>query len=202
MSSQIFIALVIFAFVACVTPGPNTMMLLASGTRHGFAPTIPHMFGICFGLVFMMVMVGAGLIKIFVLFPVAHTVLKVLGILYLLYLAWAIATAETKDLTISAEGPARKPITFGQAVLLQWVNPKAITMALTAITAFVPKPQSAWGLAFVAIVFGIVCLPTCVIWALMGAHIRRFLNNPAKQRTFNVAAAIALILSLYPIVMA
>ena len=160
------------------------------------------MLGICFGLVFMMVLVGAGLINIFTLFPIAYTVLKTLGISYLLYLAWSIAMAETSPTIGIAEHGAGEPLTFIQGVLLQWVNPKAITMTLTAITAFVPTQQPILGLGIVAVTFGLICLPTCVIWALMGTHIRRFLNNPVKLRTFNIVAAMALLMSLYPIVMA
>jgi threonine/homoserine/homoserine lactone efflux protein len=72
------------------------MMLLSSGTHFGFARTIPHMLGICFGLVIMMLMAGAGLVRVFQAFPLAYTALKILGIGYLLYLAWSIATADTQ----------------------------------------------------------------------------------------------------------
>jgi threonine/homoserine/homoserine lactone efflux protein len=176
------------------------MMLLSSGTRFGFARTIPHMLGICFGLVIMMLMAGAGLVSVFQAFPLAYTTLKILGIGYLLYLAWSIATADTQ--AKGEEGGAGTPVTFVQAALFQWVNPKAITMTLTTITAYVPLQQPVLGVGIAAAIYGLVCLPSVGLWALMGTQIRRFLNNPQKLRLFNVAAALALILSLYPIVMA
>ena len=202
MNFQFFTALVLFAFVSCVTPGPNTMMLLSSGTSFGFARTIPHMLGICFGLIVMMIMVGAGLINVLALFPLAYIVLKVAGISYLLYLAWSIATASPTSILAKGGNQTGRPVSFVQAVLLQWVNPKAMTMALTAITAFVPKPQTASGLIMVALIFGLICLPTTIIWATMGTHIKRLLSKPSHVRTFNIIAAIALIMSLYPIIMA
>ncbi len=202
MSFQIFTALALFAFVSCVTPGPNTMMLLSSGTSYGFARTVPHMLGICFGLVVMMILAGAGLINLFVLFPFAYTVLKVAGISYLLYLAWSIATAIPINTEARREDESGKPISFMQAVLLQWVNPKVMTMALTAVTAFVPKPQTAFGLIMVALIFGLICLPTTIIWTAMGTHIKRLLSTPRHFRIFNAIAAIALVMSLYPIITA
>ena len=95
MSADTFAALLLYAFVTSVTPGPNNLMLLASGVNFGFARTIPHAFGIGFGFLSLLLAVGFGLGAVLTAFPVLHTVLKIVGCGYLLYLAWRIAMSRT-----------------------------------------------------------------------------------------------------------
>ena len=126
------IALVWFAFAAAVTPGPNNIMVTASAVNFGFRGTLNHMFGIAFGFGFMIVAVGLGLGQVFKALPQLHDVLRWVGTLYLIYLAWRVATAGRPQ---SADGGGR-PLTFMQAALFQWVNPKAWMMSASALTAF------------------------------------------------------------------
>ena len=130
MSTELFAALFAFAFVSSVTPGPNNLMLMASGANFGFKRTIPHMLGVGIGFTLMVVLVGAGLMQLFDLYPVSYDVLRVVCVIYLSYLAYRIATAAAPE--HQADSTA-KPFSFLQAALFQWVNPKAWTMALTAI---------------------------------------------------------------------
>ena len=134
---ETLLALVAFAFVSSITPGPNNLMLMASGTNFGFARTVPHMLGVGIGFMLMVLLVGAGLGGVFELVPGAMLVLKVASTIYLLYLAWRIATAAPLR-TADGEGGAR-PFTFLQAAAFQWVNPKAWTMALTAAAVYLPR---------------------------------------------------------------
>ena len=134
MDIELLSALAVFAFVTSITPGPNNLMLMASGANYGFRRTIPHMLGIGIGFTVMLLLVGAGLIQIFDRWPLAHDVLKVVSVAYLLWLAWKTATAAG-----ISDGDARgRPMTFLQAAAFQWVNPKAWAMALTAITVYAP----------------------------------------------------------------
>ena len=191
-------ALTLFAFVSSITPGPNNLMLLSSGTRFGFRRTIPHMLGVSIGFALMIALVGFGLARLFTLYPQLQVALKVVSIIYLLYLAMKIATA----LPLAAGGSESigTPMTFLQAAAFQWVNPKAWTMALTALSAYMP-PLNPWlGVLIVALVFGLVNLPSVSIWAAMGMHLRRFLAEPAKLRVFNWVAAALLVASLWPVV--
>jgi threonine/homoserine/homoserine lactone efflux protein len=197
MQTELLIALTQFAFVSSATPGPNNLMLMASGTNFGFRRTIPHMLGVTIGFVVMLVLVGLGLAKLFDLFPLARLALKVGSIGYLVYLAWMIATAGApKD----AAASGAKPMTFIQASLFQWINPKAWTMALGAVSVYVPATNPIFGLFFVAGVFGAINLPVVSGWAAMGMHMRRFLQDPLKLRIFNVTAALLLLASLYPVI--
>jgi threonine/homoserine/homoserine lactone efflux protein len=125
-------ALTLFVFVSSITPGPNNLMLLSSGTRFGFRRTIPHMLGIGVGFMVMIALVGLGLAQLFLLYPPLHLALKIVSITYLLYLAWKIATSEPPT---ADEAETGKPMTFLQAAAFQWVNPKAWTMTLTAFSA-------------------------------------------------------------------
>lgn len=199
LSTDTLLALASFAFVSSITPGPNNLMLMASGTNFGLARTVPHMLGVAIGFVVMLLMVGAGIAWIFEALPAAYVVLKVVSVAYLLYLAYKIATAKPPA-PDAGQGDAARPLTFVQAAAFQWVNPKAWTMALTAVSAYVPAEQRGAGLVTVAMIFGAINLPSVGVWAAMGAQMRRFLGKPKALRAFNVAAAVLLVGSLYPIV--
>src|SRR5262245_46020938 len=132
MSLELIFAFVLFAFVTSVTPGPNNMMLLASGVNFSVRRSLPHMLGISLGFMVLVMAVGLGLSQVFQQVPVLYTLLRYIGAAYLLYLAWKIAGSGAPDAD-SAEKRA-KPFTFLQAAAFQWVNPKAWVMAIGAIT--------------------------------------------------------------------
>ncbi|WP_339768364.1 LysE family translocator [uncultured Pseudosulfitobacter sp.] len=194
MTLDILLALAAFAFVSSITPGPNNLMLMASGANFGFLRTVPHMLGVGLGFVFMVLVVGAGLAQVFNAYPVSYTALKVISILYLTYLAWKIATAAP----IKRGDAVGTPMTFLQAAAFQWVNPKAWAMALTAISAYTPDTTVA-GIALVAVVFGAINLPSVSLWTIMGQQMARVLTNPTRLAVFNWTMAALLIASLYPV---
>jgi threonine/homoserine/homoserine lactone efflux protein len=195
-----FFALAGFAFVSSITPGPNNLMLLASGTNFGFLRTVPHMLGVAIGFTLMVALVGTGLVQVFDAFPLTYALLKWASVAYLTYLAWKIATAKplTEAEAEGASGVASKPFTFIQASLFQWINPKAWTMALTAVTAYLPSGLGGSAVLAVALVFGVINLPSVGAWAYMGGQLRHFLTDERKVRIFNAIAAITLLASLVP----
>ncbi len=187
------LALAGFALVTSITPGPNNLMLMASGVNFGIRRTLPHMLGVALGFVFMAVLVGLGLMRLFDAWPPVYTVLKVASVAYLLYLAWKIANAAAPR-----EGAARgDPLTFLQAAAFQWVNPKAWAMALSAITVYAPD-RSVTGVLAVAFLFGVVNLPSVGLWALAGQGLRRYLADPRWLRLFNWSMAVLLVGSMLP----
>ncbi|QNO26569.1 LysE family translocator [Sphingopyxis sp. OPL5] len=192
MDQTTLAALSAFALVSSITPGPNNMMLMASGANFGLRRTVPHALGVGFGFTLMIVLVGVGLMGLFDLFPILNTVLKIVSIAYLLWLAWKIANAAAPTTDGNARG---KPMTFVQAMLFQWVNPKAWTMALSAIALYAPD-RNVVAVLLVAIVFGIVNLPSTSIWAVMGQALRGWLSSPARLRAFNWTMAALLVGSL------
>ena len=199
MSYDLLLALTLFAFVSSITPGPNNLMLMASGANFGFRRTLPHLLGVGIGFTLMIVLVGVGLVQVFDLYPISHQILKLVSVIYLLWLAWKIANAATPEGDVQSEGT---PITFIQAALFQWVNPKAWFMAITAISAYAPQDQGiVMGSLIVAVVFAVVNLPSITIWAWMGVQVRRWLGSARRLRIFNVSMAVLLVVSLYPMLM-
>ena len=195
MTAQLLLAFVLFAFATAGTPGPNNMMLLASGANFGFRRTVLHILGISVGLGVMVAAMGLGLGGVFKTWPVLHEVLRWVGGGYMLWLAWKIATTTT----VADKGAGARPMTFLQAAAFQWVNPKAWAMALTAATTYTPE-GSTIGVFFVAGTFMLVGAPCSAAWAGFGQGMRRFLDRPPVLRAFNLTMAALLVGSLYPLV--
>jgi threonine/homoserine/homoserine lactone efflux protein len=200
MTTELLAALAIFALVSSITPGPNNLMLMTSGINFGLTRTIPHMLGVSIGFTLMIALIGLGVMKIIDTVPGSTLIITIASGLYLLFMAWKIATTDTSPAESGVAAAKSKPFTFIQAALFQWVNPKAWTMALTAISAYAPKSQGWVGVILVAGVFGIINLPSTATWAVMGAKLRNFLADPMRLRTFNIIAALLLVASLYPMV--
>ena len=193
MSFAVLTALLGFAFVATVTPGPNNLMLMASGANFGFRRTLPHMFGIAGGVSGMALLVGAGLMALFDAVPALTAVLKILSVGYLLWLAARIATAAP----VAEREAESQPMSVLQAATFQWVNPKAWAMCLSAVTLYAPD-RSLLSVAVVAGAFALVSLPAISVWAWLGTVVRRWLSNAIRLRIFNLTMAALLVASLYP----
>ncbi len=195
MTPDLLLAFVLFAFATAGTPGPNNMMLLASGANFGFRRTILHILGISAGLGVMVVAMGWGLSGVFRAFPILHEILKWLGAAYMLWLAWKIATATG----INDKSAAGQPMTFLEAAAFQWLNPKAWAMALGAATTYTPEGSGSLTVLVLAGTFMLVGAPCSAAWAGFGQGMRRFLDRPAILRVFNVSMAVLLVASLYPL---
>jgi threonine/homoserine/homoserine lactone efflux protein len=195
MIMETLIPLIVYAFVSSATPGPNNIMLTASGANFGFRRTIPHMIGISVGFCFMLAVMGLGLGAVFLALPQLQLVLKIVGAVYMLWLAWKIANAGAPK---STETQAT-PLTFLQAAAFQWVNVKAWIMCITTVAIYVPGGEGQWrALALAVVIFGLVNLPTVALWAGLGVGVRRFLQNPKALRAFNITMAVLLVASLIP----
>lgn len=197
MPTETLLALVSFACVMAFTPGPNNIMLTASGANFGFARTIPHMLGVEIGFIVVLAACGAGLGAVLTAFPAVQTVLKVAGALYLLWLAWKIANAGAAS---GGQASVGKPLTFLQAAAFQWVNPKGIVAALGAIAVFV-RPGHALG--DLAILLGVFALSTCgaiTTWSSFGVVLSSLLRDARRARVFNAVMALLLVASIVPMV--
>jgi threonine/homoserine/homoserine lactone efflux protein len=200
ITPELLAALAVFAAVSSVTPGPNNLMLMASGINFGFRRTLPHMLGVGLGFTLMIILIGLGVMQFIEAIPASGLVIAILSALYLLYMAWKIATTDTAPQSAKGQVSGSKPFTFLQAALFQWVNPKAWTMALTAISIYAPKSQGWLAIFIVAGIFGIINLPCTSLWAAMGAKMSNMLSDPVRRRAFNIIAALLLVASLYPTV--
>jgi threonine/homoserine/homoserine lactone efflux protein len=177
-----------YSFVMSITPGPNNVMLTASGATFGFRRTIPHMLGISVGFAFELLAVCAGLGAVFTRWPELQTVLRWIGALYLLYLGVKMLGSGPANAQASA-----RPVTFLEAAIFQFLNPKAWVITLTAATLFLPHDLGV--LAAGAYMLGVMVLiqtPSIAVWALFGSSLRGLLERPASRMGFNAAMAVAL----------
>ena len=200
MDAQLILAMISFAFVTSITPGPNNIMLLASGANFGFRRTIPHMLGIGLGMVLLLSCVIAGLGEVFTRFPFLQLALKVAGALYLTWLAWKIAFAPVGEIGANVQERAQ-PMRWWQAVAFQFVNPKAWMMAIGAVSSFTLAGEHyiASGL-WLMLVFALVNIPSVSVWAGFGVVIRRWLSNPVRQRYFNWGMGFLTVATVFMIV--
>ncbi|KAB1087013.1 LysE family translocator [Neorhizobium galegae] len=194
MSLETFLALVLFAFTTSITPGPNNMMLFASGVNFGFTRTIPHMLGIGAGFLSLLIAVGLGLGALLHSVPVVYTTLKFAGGAYLLWVAWKIGTS--RSLSDGKTGAA--PMTFIGAAAFQWVNPKAWVMAVTAMATYTNPEYYLPTVMLVGLAFAAVNVPSVSTWAGFGSALREWLSVPARLKWFNITMALLLVASLWP----
>lgn len=178
-----------YCLVMSGTPGPNNMMMVASGAHHGYRSTLPAILGINAGGAVQTFVTCLGLGAVFVAWPMLHAALKLAGTLYLLVLAWKLAVAP------AAQGRPPEQVSFLQAALFQAVNPKSWVKAVTLASVFMPTDMSVVaGALLVSGVGAVVGFPCVSMWALFGVGIARFLSSPARRRVFNVIMAASLAL--------
>ncbi|WP_394169718.1 LysE family translocator [Saccharospirillum alexandrii] len=179
--------IVVYTFSTTITPGPNVLMVTASGMNFGLRRTMPHITGICIGFLTLNLVVASGIGALLLAVPQLHLALKIIGSIYLLWLAWNIATAGGMA---RVDGEAR-PMRWWHAALFQVVNPKAWAMAITGIAAFSLPGDAYWPSALtVAFMFALMTYPCSCVWAVLGSQLRRWLEEPARLRMFNLVLGI------------
>jgi threonine/homoserine/homoserine lactone efflux protein len=197
MPLDVLLALAVFTFATAFSPGPNNIMVTASGVNFGFARTIPHMAGITIGFMVLLVACAAGLGLVFTAVPALQLALKIIGALYMLWLAWKVANA--RPLSEEVDELAR-PLTFLQAAAFQWVNPKAVVIGLTAIALYVRPDHRVMDVVIVLALFGLFTALTVITWTGFGVALRSVLRDPRRARIFNVIMALLLVASIAPMV--
>jgi threonine/homoserine/homoserine lactone efflux protein len=195
MPFDLLIALALFALVMAGTPGPNNMMVMASGLNFGFYRTLPHILGIAGGFGVMCGLVGLGLGQIFATWPAIFIVMRGVGVVYLLWLAIAIARSGP----IEGGGERGKPLSFMQGALFQWVNPKAWVIAVGAVSAYGQPENFVISVLIIGCVMAIVTVPCVMVWTAFGSALRAILSHPQQVIWFNRVMAALLVLSLWPI---
>jgi threonine/homoserine/homoserine lactone efflux protein len=192
MPPTLLVPLISFCLVSSITPGPNNMMLLSSGATFGLRRTTPHMFGISGGLALMVLVLGWALAGVIGRAPGLFTALHVVATLYLLWLAWRIATSTGPHGALARARP------FGaiDAAGFQWVNPKAWAMVLGAVTNFARPDHLLVDVPLIAGVLIVVGLPCIALWAGSGQLFSRALADPRALRAFNYGMAALLVASI------
>jgi len=173
-------------------------MVMTSGVNFGIKKSLPLLFGICMGFTLMLLLVGLGIGQLFELLPELHLVIKCLGTLYLLYLAWKI----TKSNSLSSSEIQAVPFTFINGALFQWVNAKAWVVATGAIAAFTVIGADFYMQNLVlAATFLIISLPCVGTWLVFGTILRKLLSTQKHQVVFNYFMSILLVLAVAPVVL-
>lgn len=197
MTHELLAPLILFCLATLFTPGPNNLMLMASVANFGLVRTLPHLAGVALGFPGMVVVVGLGASQAFARWPATHWVMSIASGLFMLWLAWKIATAGTAP---EAGRSGGRPLRMWQAAAFQWVNPKAWSMALSAITLYAPG-RDLGAVLWVAGTFAALGLCSSLSWASLGLGIRRFLANPVRLRWFNRAMAALLLAAMAPLLL-
>ncbi|ADG91764.1 Lysine exporter protein (LYSE/YGGA) [Arcobacter nitrofigilis DSM 7299] len=194
---SLLISIATFALTATITPGPNNVLLLSSGLTFGYKRTLPHVFGVFLGFGLMVLLVGLGIGIVFERFPIVLKILKVIGILYLFWMAYKIGSSKG-HMKIKEK---HKPFTFIQAALFQWVNPKGWIMSMTAMSIFVTsKENSIAQVVIIAFLFLLAGAISCNVWAMGGVALKRFIKEESHVRKFNLIMAILLVVSILPVI--
>jgi threonine/homoserine/homoserine lactone efflux protein len=198
MHWQLLYGFVLFSVAMLFTPGPNNIMLMTSGLNYGIRRTLPHVFGVSIGFAFMVAVVGVGIGKLFEIYPLLYTAIKYAGVLYLAWLAFEIARAGPADEGAQARG---RPLSFIGAAAFQWVNVKGWVIAIGTFTAYAAVATYPWNIALQSILLMVLGTLSAMTWVLFGTVLRPLLASPRVVRVFNVTMALALIASLYPVLM-
>ena len=187
----------LFAATAALTPGPNNVMIMASGLNFGVRASMPHLLGICVGFPVMVILIGLGLGFIFERYPACHLLIKIAGVTYLFYLAGRMAQASAGE----DEGGRGRALTFWQAALFQWVNAKGWIMATSAIAAYTSAGDGMYSqILIISLIFFSMTLPAAILWLLFGAALQKRLQSRRQRRIFNLTMATLLILSVTPVI--
>jgi len=194
MEPEIWLAFATFAFVSAATPGPNNIILFASGLRAGFLGALPFLAGIALGFGSLLIATGYGLGRLFETVPALQLTLKIVGSAYFLWLAYKLLNAKGAR----TDGEER---TFGvlSGALFQIVNPKAWVMTITAVSLYLPQDWTLWTLLLLVGTFWGLGLPANACWAGAGQLLAQLLSDPRRMRLVNAVMAVLLALSIIPV---
>ena len=196
MSRELTIAFIVFIVAASFSPGPNNIMVMTSGLNYGFRRTLPHIAGIAFGFCVVVLVAGIGLGAVLAAHPLLQTILKYAGAAYLIYLAAMIALSTPAASDQTATG---RPMSFIGAALFQWVNIKGLVTTAGMVTAYAAIAPYPWNMIVLALLSLVVALLSTAAWTFLGSAVQSIVRSPRALRAFNVAMALLLVASLYPV---
>ena len=182
----------LFWFVTAYAPGPNNVFASYSGFNFGVKKTIPHILGVTLGFTSLVIFLSVGLINIFKLFPLIQIVIKYLGTLFLIYLAYKIAFSKTSDDTTK-----ENPVKFIETFLFQYLNPKGVTVAIIVVSTYVELGENYLNYATQVILLAFLFSITSItLWTLIGKFLRKFATNDKFIKYFNYVMSSLLLLSI------
>ena len=187
-----FLSMALFWIVSAYTPGPNNIVASYSGFNFGIKKTIPHIFGVTLGFTSVVLALTIGLVNIFKLFPIIQTILKYLGSLFLIYLAYKISFSKS-----SAEKKDKNPISFLDTFIFQFLNPKGVLIGIIIVSTYVEYGENYLNYATQVVLFAfLVSLSSITFWTLVGKYLRKFATNEKFIKYFNYVMSGLLLLSI------
>ena len=186
------LSIALFWFVAAYTPGPNNVVASYSGFNFGIKKTIPHILGVTFGFTSLVLLLTIGLINIFKLFPIIQVVIRYLGTIFLIYLAYKIASSTAAD-----EIKKENPVKFIETFLFQYLNPKGVMVAIIVVSTYVELGENYLNHAIQVVLLAFLFSSTSItLWAFIGKFLRKFATNDKFIKYFNYVMSMLLLLSI------
>ena len=191
MHPEIF-SIALFWFVTAYTPGPNNVVASYSGFNFGLAKTIPHILGVTLGFTSLVLFLTIGLINIFKLFPIIQLIIKYLGTLFLLYLAYKIAFSSGGN-----EIKKDNPVKFIETFFFQYLNPKGVSVAIIVVSTYVELGENYINYATQVVLLAFLFSSTSItLWTFIGKFLRKFATNDKFIKYFNYVMSVLLLLSI------
>ena len=186
------VSIALFWFVTAYTPGPNNVVASYSGFNFGIIKTIPHILGVTLGFTSLVLFLTIGLINVFKLFPIIQLIMKYLGTIFLIYLAYKIATSDTSD-----ETKKDNPVKFIETFFFQYLNPKGVTVAIIVVSTYVELGENYINYASQVVILALLFSSTSItLWTFIGKFLRKFATNEKFIKYFNYAMSSLLLLSI------
>ena len=186
------VSIALFWFVTAYTPGPNNVVASYSGFNFGIVKTIPHILGVTLGFTSLVLFLTIGLINVFKLFPIIQVFMKYLGTIFLIYLAYKIATSDTSD-----ETKKDNPVKFIETFFFQYLNPKGVTVAIIVVSTYVELGENYINYASQVVILALLFSSTSItLWTFIGKFLRKFATNEKFIKYFNYAMSGLLLLSI------
>ena len=187
------LSITLFGIVAAFTPGPNNFVAFYSGFNFGIKRTLPHIFGVTLGFPFLLLCLALGLINIFKLYPLIQEILKYLGTLFLIYLAYKISFSGS----ISGENKNQNPVKFLETFIFQFLNPKGVIASVIVVSTYIDTGENfiSYTTQIIILAF-IVSVTSITLWTLMGKFLRKFATNQKFINYFNYVMSLLLLLSI------
>ena len=186
------LSIALFWFVTAYTPGPNNVVASYSGFNFGITKTIPHILGVTLGFTSLVIFLSIGLINFFKIFPVIQNIIRYLGTLFLIYLAYKIAFSKPSD-----NGQKENPVKFIETFLFQYLNPKGVTVAIIVVSTYVELGENYFSYATQVIVLAFLfSVSSITLWTFIGKFLRKFATNDKFIKYFNYVMSGLLLLSI------
>ena len=184
-----FLTLILFGIATSFTPGPNNIMASHSGFNFGFKKTIPLMLGVIFGWTAMLTVMASGLIVVFQKYVFLQSIIKILGSIFLIYLAYKIAFNSTTH-----SENVKKPVNFFDTFLFQFINPKGVIVAMITVSTFIDVQNNYLRDALIVLtVYFFMAVFSVSSWCLLGKYLRNFATNENFIKKFNYTMSFLLI---------